>query len=101
MMKAITRIEPQIGEFFPVKPKAPYGVRRLDPALEASMTYGFYQVPAGAEPKGYYLFNAFKPEERSILMAEATVYHELVPGHHFQIALQNENEALVPYRRSS
>jgi uncharacterized protein (DUF885 family) len=101
MMKAIARIEPQVREFFPLRPKAPYGVRRLDPALEQSMTYGYYQQPYGAEATGYYMFNAFKPEERSILMAEATIYHELVPGHHFQIALQRENDTLVPYRRTA
>ena len=44
------------------------------------MTYGYYQQPYGGEPGGYYMFNAFKPEERSILMAEATIYHELVPA---------------------
>jgi uncharacterized protein (DUF885 family) len=101
MMKAIARIEPQVREFFPIQPKAPYGVRRLDPALEQSMTYGYYQVPSAGEPGGYYMFNAFKPEERSILMAEATIYHELVPGHHFQIALQRENQAQIPYRRNA
>jgi len=101
MMSAIARIEPRVDAFFPLKPKALYDVRRLNPALEASMTYGYYQVPAGGDPKGYYLFNAFNPEQRSVLMAEATIYHELVPGHHFQIALQTENDRLVPYRRSS
>jgi uncharacterized protein (DUF885 family) len=101
MMKAIARIEPQVREFFPLRPKAPYGVRRLDPALEQSMTYGYYQLPNGAEATGNYMFNAFKPEERSILMAEATIYHELVPGHHFQIALQRENDTLIPYRRTA
>lgn len=99
MMAAIRRIEPQVREFFPLQPKAPYGVKRLDPALEQSMTYGYYQQPAGSERGGYYMFNAYKPEERSILMAEATIYHELVPGHHFQIALQRENDSLIPYRR--
>jgi uncharacterized protein (DUF885 family) len=101
MMKAIARIEPQVREFFPLQPKAPYGVRQLEPALEQAMTYGYYQTPTAAEPVGRYMFNAFKPEERSILMAEATIYHELVPGHHFQIALQRENQALIPYRRNA
>ena len=100
MMKAIHRIEPQVAEFFPLKPKAPYGVRRLDPALEGSMTYGYYQDPSAGEPGGYYRFNGSQPQNRSILMAEATIYHELIPGHHFQIALQEENEALPPYRRN-
>lgn len=101
MMTAIKRIEPKVSAYFPVTPKAPYGVRRLDPALEQVMTYGYYQQPSGAEPGGYYMFNAFKPTERSILMAEATIYHELVPGHHFQIALQRENRDLIPYRRAA
>jgi uncharacterized protein (DUF885 family) len=100
MMNAIARIEPQVREFFPLQPKTAYGVRRLGAALERSMTYGYYQMPTGEERGGYYLFNAYQPEERSILMAEATIYHELVPGHHFQIALQRENDALVPYRRN-
>jgi len=100
MMRAIARIEPKVDAYFPIKPKAPYGVRRLDRRLEASMTYGYYQVPTASDPGGYYLFNAFKPEERSVLMAEATIYHELVPGHHFQMALQRENMSLIPYRRN-
>jgi uncharacterized protein (DUF885 family) len=101
MMAAARRIEPQVREFFPLQPKAPYGVKQLDAALEQAMTYGYYQVPFGAEPGGYYMFNGYKPQERSILMAEATIYHELVPGHHFQIMLQRENTSLVPYRRAS
>lgn len=100
MMRAIARIEPKVDAWFPIKPNAPYGVRRLDPALEGSMTYGYYQMPAGAERSGYYLFNGFTPEQRSVLMAEAVIYHELVPGHHFQIALQRENTALNAYRRT-
>jgi uncharacterized protein (DUF885 family) len=101
MLAAIRRIEPKVDQYFPLKPKAPYGVHELDPRLAASMTYGYYQVPTSADPSGYYMFNGTRPEERSILMAEATIYHELVPGHHFQIALQNENQRLTPYRRSA
>ena len=101
MMKAVARIEPQVREFFPLQPRAPYGVRQLDASLEQQMTYGYYQQPFGGEPGGYYLFNAFRPEQRSILMAEATIYHELVPGHHFQITLQRENDTLIPYRRTA
>ena len=101
MMAATRRIEPQVREFFPLQPKAPYGVRQLEASLEQAMTYGYYQVPFGGEPGGYYMFNAYKPQERSILMSEATIYHELVPGHHFQIMLQRENTSLIPYRRNS
>jgi len=100
-MAAIRRIEPKVGAFFHKMPKAPYGVLRLDPALEPSMTYGYYQLPSAAEPRGLYRFNGYKPEQRSTLMAEATIYHELIPGHHFQLALRAENTALTGFRRTA
>ena len=99
MMDAIHRIEPKINDFFQEKPKAPYGVKRLDETLEQSMTYGYYQIPSAADPEGYYRFNGSQPESRSLLMAPATIYHELIPGHHFQLALRLENSTLSPFRR--
>ncbi len=101
MMAAIRRIEPRVGGFFARTPKAPYGVLRLDPSLEASMTFGFYQLPSAAEPRGLYRFNGSKSDERSVLMADALIFHELVPGHHFQLALRNENTKLSPFRRGA
>lgn len=101
MMAGIRRIEPHIGTFFNVMPKAPYGVLRLDPALEASMTFGFYQLPSAAEPRGLYRYNGSDPGHRSVLMADALIFHELVPGHHFQMALRNESADLSPFRRAS
>ena len=101
MMAAIRRIEPRVGEFFIRTPKAPYGVLRLDPSLEASMTFGFYQLPSPAEPRGLYRFNGSQPDQRSVLMADALIFHELVPGHHFQMALRNENTKLSAFRRGA
>jgi len=100
MMAAIRRIEPKIDAFFLRKPVAPYGVKRLDESLEQSMTYGYYQIPAGADPMGYYRFNGSQPESRSLVMAAATIYHELIPGHHFQIMLRREGTNLSPFRRN-
>jgi uncharacterized protein (DUF885 family) len=97
----IARREPKVGAYFMRTPKAPYGVLRLDPSLEASMTFGFYQLPSPAEPRGLYRFNGSQPESRSVLMADALIFHELVPGHHFQMALRNENPDLSPLRRSA
>ncbi len=101
MMAAIARIEPKVGAYFGRTPKAPYGVLRLDPSLEASMTFGFYQLPSAVEPRGLYRFNGSQPDQRSVLMADALIFHELVPGHHFQMALRNENPGLSPFRRGA
>jgi len=59
-----------------------------------------YQRPApdGSRP-GRVQVNTYKPEERSILTIESTSYHEGDPGHHLQIAIQQELEELPPFRQ--
>jgi uncharacterized protein (DUF885 family) len=97
--QAIARIVPRMPAYFSRQPAAPFGVRRLDPAAEGSMTFGYYQPPTAAEPTGEYRFNGSRLGERSLVFAAPLIYHELLPGHHFQIALQLENAALPPFRR--
>ncbi len=65
------------------------------------MTFGFYQPPTASEPKGFYNYNGSNLNERSLVWAEGLIYHELVPGHHFHIALQYENETLPEFRREN
>ncbi|MCS5574941.1 MAG: DUF885 domain-containing protein [Pseudomonadales bacterium] len=100
-MAYVRRIEPHIADYFSVLPKAAYGVKRLDPAAEPGMTFGYYQTPSPSEPVGYYRFNGSKLDERPMVWTAALVYHELVPGHHFHIALQNENENFSPFRKNT
>jgi uncharacterized protein (DUF885 family) len=95
----IARIEPLVADYFRTQPEAPYGVQRLNPASEATMTFGYYQPPTPDEPVGRYHYNGSKLDERPQIWAGPLIYHELVPGHHFHIALQGENENLPDYRR--
>ncbi len=90
----------KLGQYFSAKPQAPCGVKRLDPTLEASMTFGYYQEPLPNNPTGYYMYNGSKLEERSLLDAASLILHELVPGHHFQVSLQAENKELPDFRKN-
>jgi uncharacterized protein (DUF885 family) len=101
LMAPVHRTEPRIKDFFLRIPKAPYGVARLEPELEGSMTYGYYRQIAPGRPKGDYMFNGSKLDERSMLPAAALMFHELVPGHHYQISLALENESLPSFRKNS
>jgi uncharacterized protein (DUF885 family) len=101
LMEYITRIEPELNKYFMKVPKAPYGVKRLDPSLEGAMTFGYYQTPVPDDPKGYYYYNGSNLQQRSLLWAGSLIYHELVPGHHYQICLQEENTSLPEFRRES
>lgn len=86
-------------KFFSHMPTAPYGVEPLAKELAAAQTFGYYNQPTAAKPKGIYYYNAWHPERTSALGAGALICHELIPGHHFQIALQQENTALPNVRR--
>ncbi len=65
------------------------------------MTYGYYQSPTASDRRGYYYYNGSSLADRSLLNAAALIYHELVPGHHFQRALQHENADLPSFRREA
>lgn len=93
------RIRPRVAEMFSSVPRALGDVRRLDPRLEASMTFGYYQVPTPTDSMGHYMYNGSNLPERSMLGAASLVFHELVPGHHFQIATQRESTTLPYFRQ--
>jgi uncharacterized protein (DUF885 family) len=94
-------MEPKLDSLFGRRPKAPYGVARLSPELEPVMTYGYYDPPVPHRNRGIYFYNGSKLSERNLGMAEGLTYHELAPGHHFQIALLRENDALPRLRRDA
>jgi len=97
----INRITPHLGDCFSNTPKAPHRVEPLPHALERSMTYGYYELPARDHPAGLYLFNAGNLTKHPLCPVGALTYHELMPGHHLQVGLQYENDALHPFRRYS
>ncbi|MFI6598621.1 DUF885 domain-containing protein [Nonomuraea sp. NPDC050536] len=95
----LQRIGPRLQEYFGDPPSTPYAVRRLDPALEPTMTFGYYSGPTPADPVGVYHYNGSDLENRSMLGAAALIYRELVPGAHLQTTAQLENAALPPLLR--
>jgi uncharacterized protein (DUF885 family) len=94
----VERMAPKIPDYFSVLPKAAYGVKRLDPAAEPGMTYGYYQEPSPDNPAGTYFYNGSSLDQRSLVSAQHLIYHELIPGHHLHLALQAENESVHPIR---
>jgi uncharacterized protein (DUF885 family) len=94
----VHRAEPAVPKFFERTPRTPYGVQALPQALAGSQTFGYYDAATHARPKGLYLYNAWHPDQTAMLGAGALICHELLPGHHFQIALQQENDRLPDIR---
>lgn len=95
----IARIEPHISAFFGRLPKAEYDIRRIPAANESGVAFGYYEKPSSVEPKGLFRYNGANLENRGLVQAAAINFHELIPGHHFHLALQAENDALPSIRR--
>lgn len=85
---------------FEKQPKTAFEVRRVEPFREQSAAGGSYQSgnPDGSRP-GIFYANAYDMRARHKWAMESLFLHEAIPGHHFQIMLQYENEDLPEFRR--
>ena len=81
-------------------PVSPVEVRAVEPHQERDAPPAFYIQPSpdGARP-GMYFLNTFDPASRPLHRLASTTFHEAVPGHHFQIALEAEHDTLPAFRR--
>ena len=87
-------------DLFEVFPKTDFEVRRVEPFREKSASGGAYMAgtPDGSRP-GVFYANAYDLSARPKWAMESLYLHEAIPGHHFQIMLQRENENLPRFRR--
>ena len=87
-------------ELFDIFPKTDFEVRRVEPFREKSASGGSYMAgtPDGARP-GVFYANAYDLSARPSWAMESLYLHEAIPGHHFQIMIQRENEDLPQFRR--
>ncbi len=94
------QVDARVGEYFKVLPKAPLQIRPYDEFREKFEAGGSYEqgTPDGSRPGTFY-FNAYDLPSRTT-PGEVTLFlHEGKPGHHFQISLAQENEALPAFMR--
>ncbi|GAA1700158.1 DUF885 domain-containing protein [Fodinicola feengrottensis] len=96
----IDRLGDRLSGWFREIPAAPFRLRRLDVALEAGSTFGYYEPP-GVDECGYYHYNGSDLAHRPLLQSASMIYHEGMPGHHLQIGRQLESTALHPIRREA
>ncbi|HAJ04577.1 MAG TPA: DUF885 domain-containing protein [Brevundimonas sp.] len=86
-------MQERLPEYFGRIPKSPVEVRRVPVFTEAGAPGGYYQGPAldGSRPGAYYI-NLRDTAEWPKWTLPTLTYHEASPGHHHQIALQQEND---------
>jgi uncharacterized protein (DUF885 family) len=94
------RLDATLPTMFSTIPKTPLEIRPVPALTEKGAARGSYQggTVDGSRP-GVFYFNAYDLPSRTTPAMETLYLHEGTPGHHFQISLAQENEALPSFMR--
>jgi uncharacterized protein (DUF885 family) len=90
----------KLDEMFITKPEADLNVKAVEAFREQSAGKAFYQRPSedGSRP-GLYYANLYDMKAMPTYQMEALAYHEGIPGHHMQLAIQQELKGVPKFRK--
>lgn len=94
------RADGALPRLFGKLPRMPYTVEPIPAALAPGNTTAYYEQPSGDGTRaGVYRVNLTALDQRPLFELEALTLHEAVPGHHLQLALQQELTDIPNFRR--
>lgn len=98
--KIQTKIDPNLKKMFGRTPKTKFEIRQTEAFRAASASAEYNQGTAdGTRPGIFYIPIIDATKFNTTSGMESLFLHEAIPGHHYQISLQQENESLPKFRR--
>jgi uncharacterized protein (DUF885 family) len=96
----IDAIDAGLGPYFNVRPTQPVKVERIPEFKEKTSPGAYYQPPAldGSRP-GVFYANLRSVQEIPRFSMRTLAYHEGIPGHHFQLAIQQKIQGVPTFRK--
>jgi uncharacterized protein (DUF885 family) len=97
----LTKIQPHLKELFGLTPKTPFEIRAVEKFRAAAAAPQYNAGSPDGSRAGIYYIPILDPAKINITGwgLEVTFLHEAIPGHHYQIALQQEDTSLPKFRR--
>ena len=96
----LKKIEPKLPSMFTKFPKTPFEIRRTEKFREASASAEYKQgTPDGKRPGIFYTPIPDATKYNVTNGFESLLLHEAIPGHHYQVSLQQENTKIPKFMR--
>lgn len=93
------KIMPAVKQLYGHLPKTGFEIRQTEAFRAASASAEYMQGSADGTRPGVFYVPIIHPEEFGYTGMECLFLHEAIPGHHFQISIQQENDSLPKFRR--
>ncbi len=94
------KMKPQLEKQFDMVPKTQFEVRRTEAFREASASAEYYPGSLENGRPGIFYVPIPNVKKYNVFQDESLFLHEAIPGHHYQISLQQENKKLPEFRRN-
>ncbi len=94
------KMKPQLEKLFSKKPKAEFIVKQTEKFREASASAQYNSGSMDGTRPGVFYVPIIDAPTYNTFSDEALFLHEAIPGHHYQIAMTQENEDLPDFRKS-